>query len=72
MDYCTISFNLTHPCDCDMLDWFDTLTQIAGDCDRAKFLTLDNAKIGSFESFVAFSALQVMANGSDTNMGNNI
>jgi hypothetical protein len=48
--YCIILINLTHPCDCDMLDQFDTLTQRAGDHDRAKILTLNNlnkAQIGN-------------------------
>jgi len=52
INYCTILFNLTHPCDCDTLDQFDTSTQMAGDCDRAKISTLDKAQIGSFEGFV--------------------
>ena len=34
--YCTILINLTHPCDCDTLDQFDTLTQAASDHDKAK------------------------------------
>jgi hypothetical protein len=35
-----------------MLDQFDTSTQMAGDCDRAKILTPVNAQIGSFEGFM--------------------
>jgi hypothetical protein len=35
-----------------MLDQFNTLTQMAGDCDRTKISTLNNAQIGSFEGFV--------------------
>jgi len=35
-----------------MLDQFDTSAQMAGDCDREKISTPDNAKIASFESFV--------------------
>jgi hypothetical protein len=34
--YCTILINLTHRCDCDMLDWFNPLTPAAGDCDRVQ------------------------------------
>jgi hypothetical protein len=49
LNYCTISFNSAHPCDCDTLDQFGTSTQMAGDCDKVKILTLDKAQIGSFE-----------------------
>ena len=32
--------------------WFDNSTQMAGDCDKVKILTLVNAQIGSFKGFM--------------------
>jgi hypothetical protein len=54
-EYCTILINSTHPCDCDTLDQFDTLTQVAGDHDKAKILTpnnLNKAQIGNFGEYL--------------------
>src|SRR5882762_3733208 len=42
--YCTISINLTHTCDCDTLDQFDTSTQTTGDHDRVENSTLGTVR----------------------------
>jgi hypothetical protein len=47
-EYCTISINLTHTCDYDMLDQFNILTLTTSDCDMVKFSTLCQSQNGSF------------------------
>jgi hypothetical protein len=42
-DYCTILINLTHTCDCEMLDQFSTLTQMASNCDQVQISTFSKA-----------------------------